>query len=768
MVAQLPRLGQVGTPENLVAAVDSQLVLRHASPRLGVLLARSYVVGGSLIELMPATEGVLKLALARLTPEVVLPTAPGCPPLLARTAVVGDQTWLLLFEGRRPLEQRLSNSAGFVGRNHELHAFKAHLVSDGASLLYVHGPLGIGKTALIAHFASYCGEVGCRVIELDARFVPPTEEALMRAITGGRSLKHFEAALEIGDRRWVLFIDNFDAWAVESQTQLVNGLCALLNAGSRIIVASRRIPDPKWWGSAFRRLHTMPLAVLPPGDAATLAETLGIAHRDIDDVVRRSAGHPLCIRTLSEASQAEGVSNLGGAPIEFELMTSWPREVLEIGVIPVRITEELLASFLDDAEASVIFDQLATLAFSDPSGIGLRLPGVLREVLVRRIRERSPQRYAELQHRLAVHTGVQLALGAGVPLVPLVDDFFDAVDDHPHLRSLAGARFDVRPATRRARPRDRTQLAELFASCFDDTVIGTMQTRFDQQVAVTCVAQGSRDIEAACQYFIVSASMLGRSTEGHDAELSVALEAISARLSLTPDEYAIAIVGWCGHDTAKGVWGPPSQALFRFVFPLLLSRPLPSAVVIVLPALFAFPTTNLPLVTSDGTYSVVYHELRGRHPSDVLTAILGWSALDAGRLQPMLGGEVDVHLSPELVREALSLLERPDRLTTSPLLALRSVESELGHDVSAPARAQALERVLRQTISRLGTSARDVKQREALEAVFLERAGKHEKIAADLNMTYSTFRRAITRGIERVTELLRLQEQTIRAANGHH
>jgi DNA-directed RNA polymerase specialized sigma24 family protein len=78
-----------------------------------------------------------------------------------------------------------------------------------------------------------------------------------------------------------------------------------------------------------------------------------------------------------------------------------------------------------------------------------------------------------------------------------------------------------------------------------------------------------------------------------------------------------------------------------------------------------------------------------------------------------------------------------------------------GHPEWTPRqKGEALNAVLRDRIAALGGDARDEKERAAIHAVFLERSGKHEKIASDLGLPYGTFRRYLARGLDRLTSAL--------------
>ena len=84
------------------------------------------------------------------------------------------------------LRDRLAaaSSRRFVGRRAEVEAYHRLLAEPDAttSLLWVHGPGGVGKSTLLRHFAQVARGRGLRVLEVDARDVAPTPEGIGAAL----------------------------------------------------------------------------------------------------------------------------------------------------------------------------------------------------------------------------------------------------------------------------------------------------------------------------------------------------------------------------------------------------------------------------------------------------------------------------------------------------------------------------------------------------------------------------------------------------------
>ena len=68
---------------------------------------------------------------------------------------------------------------GFVGRTAELSRFGVLLADPGEPrVVYVHGPGGVGKTALLRQFEWLAGQAGRRSVWLDGQEVIPTRGLL--------------------------------------------------------------------------------------------------------------------------------------------------------------------------------------------------------------------------------------------------------------------------------------------------------------------------------------------------------------------------------------------------------------------------------------------------------------------------------------------------------------------------------------------------------------------------------------------------------------
>jgi hypothetical protein len=100
------------------------------------------------------------------------------------------------------------------------------------------------------------------------------------------------------------------------------------------------------------------------------------------------------------------------------------------------------------------------------------------------------------------------------------------------------------------------------------------------------------------------------------------------------------------------------------------------------------------------------------------------------------------------VRGALRSWNRPDDLASSPLASARVIAEAGGEPV------EALRAVLHEAVDRLAADPREAKLYRAITMTFMQNTPTQQAAADRLGLPFSTYRRHLTRGLERVCELL--------------
>src|SRR3954451_14122772 len=166
----------------------------------------------------------------------------------------------------------------FVGRAAELELFLGALAAPEPpfSVLWIYGPGGVGKTALLAALAEGAADVGVGAVSLDLRAIEPSPPAFMAELGRARGLPG-EAALA-GGGPVVLLLDIFEA-AVCVEDWLREHFVPALPACALVVVAGRTPPGEAWrrdagWGDLLR---VVSLRNLGPDEARTWLRSVGVA-----------------------------------------------------------------------------------------------------------------------------------------------------------------------------------------------------------------------------------------------------------------------------------------------------------------------------------------------------------------------------------------------------------------------------------------------------------------------------------------------------------
>lgn len=687
------------------------------------------------------------------------------------------------------LGQRLQyeRARRFVGRTAELDLFAARLQAaagetawDFFSVLWVHGPGGIGKSTLLAAYAEKAREAGLTVAQVDGGRIRPTPAGLQAAV--GELLASPDNDLD--PDRMVVIIDAAERLE-PAESWLRDEFLPSLPAEALVVIAGRRPPGEGWRSDPGWRelLRVVSLRNLSRDAVHTLLEVEQIPAGVLDQVMALTHGNPLALSLLIDSIRRSlGQHELPAALDEMpdlvrallsrlvdEAPSSRHRAALQISAHAAVTTEPVLRAALpttDEQDISDLWEWLRDLSFMEQGRAGIQPHDVVRDILEADVRWRDPDTYAEIHRRLRSHLVDNIRTQAGNPLAlqQAVADLLFLIRDHP----VAGASWDW------------DALGQPPGQCVD-------AEHADLIIAMTRTAQGDQQAELAAHWLRrqPEAFRLFRDSAGNVAGYAARL---ALHLSRSEDIEADPGASVLWHYAQRHHAPRPGEQVIAWRF-LVEADPndshpsLPSTLHgvwhitdILLRSVtawdfVAFPTDLdfwQPILNHWDFVHVPEADYR-IGPTRYLTFAHDWrrvgvaewlertTARELGEQITLQVAEPATALSEEefaaSVKQALRTLHQPLELLRNPLLAASMVQSELRqHPDSRP--DEILRRLILEAARGLKSDPRADHLYRVLDRTYLRPAPTQEKAAELLDLPFSTYRRHRDRATEAITNWL--------------
>ena len=598
----------------------------------------------------------------------------------------------------------------FVGRDAEIALFRELL--PGPGVLFLHGPGGVGKTALL---------------DVLAELAP--------------------------DR--VLFLDDYEQLA-KIDDWVRDEYLPSLPDDAFVVIAGRHPPGPRWRADpAWRELlHVVPLGTLPPADAREYLEIQQVPPEQHDRLLAISRGHPLTLSMLVDAvrrgadphSLADVPDVVGAllAQILDEAPSPRHRHALDLCAHAPVTTEDLVGEDL--------FAWLRTLPIIVEGPHGLFPHDVVRDALDADLRWRDPARWADLHRRLhaGLVTRIHAAPGEQERLRILAGSIVVA---GPRLGLLTYPAPPVDAVVDRLRDADRAAIVAITAAWQGEEQAALVAYWLDAQPAAFRIfrsASGDPDGYAACLD-------LSEPVTAADPEARAMLRYADQHGAPRPGERVRAWRFFL--DRRHGQRPSPSMTLATACQMLDILTHDDTAWTFL--AAYADAEMWGPTMAfldfwratdaGDTTFPVYAHDWRR-------TGVAEWLELVAARgagvpTRPAEEPSGDPVLSQpefaEAVRSALRDLHDPRKLRESPLVRSRAV---------GPA---ALKDLLVEAAGTLPPALRAVADR-----TFLRPATTQERVAEELHLSFSTYRRHRDRAVAQIAAWLWDREIGHRTTSG--
>jgi hypothetical protein len=280
-----------------------------------------------------------------------------------------------------------------AGRDAELGLVRQVTAPGGPVVVYVHGPAGIGKTALISALDACLEDEGVRRLHIAAGAVEPTPTAILMAL--GRVLDHkagtvaeLAAAIASSKDVTVVMIDDVDTWRLAA-SWLREDLLPTLPASTRFVLAGTVPPPPAWSIGYGQYFLDIKLGALPRVESDAAVAAAGLSAEIAERIWRLSGGHPLGLRMAIHAART---GSLGTARDAGELANAILRAIgdsdlrraVEACAIVRRANRALMSAILETEEPIPLslLEAVEALPFATRDAEGIYIAEPVRRAIV--------------------------------------------------------------------------------------------------------------------------------------------------------------------------------------------------------------------------------------------------------------------------------------------------------------------------------------------------------------------------------------------------
>lgn len=688
---------------------------------------------------------------------------------------------------------RAARNALFVGREEEQALFRSVLAPGDPpfNLIYVVGPGGVGKTSLLRAFQREARDAGVHTVYLDAREVESAPEAFSGALARALGLADgtdLGDALASRSEPCVLLVDTCEAIA-GLDVWLREQFLPMLPEATRVVMAGRSLPSEVWrtdpgWQTL---VHVVPLRNLGSEASRRFLERRAVPADQHEAVLAFTRGHPLATSLVAdlldqqpglrfEPHQAPGM--LQTLLEQFVQHVPGPahRAALEACALVRFMTEGLLQAMLAVPDAHELFAWLRGLSFVDAGARGLFPHDLAREVLAADLLWRNPDWHAELHGRARRFYTDRLQRSSAFVDREVLSDYAFLYRNHPLVRPLfmrlqSQWETTLPLQTDTLREEDLDALIAMVERHEGPASARIAEHWMTQQPAAVTVYRDGGEAPAGFSMALALDATLPEARAA-DPAAARAWAYLQAHAPLRTGERATFFRFWMAREVYQQVSPVQSLVFLGHVRHYLHTAGLAFSF---LPchdaALWSFVfrfagmhrLAEADFETDGHTFAVFGHDWRAVPPGAWLNALaesrLGGVQATA---PPPTRPEPIVVLSredfEEAVREAYRAYARPGRLRGNPLLRSRLVSDAVAHDADEATRIEALRGLLGEASAHLEADPRDARYYRALDRTYLRPAPTQEQAAEQLGVPFSTFRRHLKRGLERVTALLWEQE----------
>lgn len=676
----------------------------------------------------------------------------------------------------------------FVGRERETEIFEhfATTVEPDCVLLYVYGNGGQGKTTLIKHLTDFCAGQKIPSLLVDSREVEPHPAAFLEALrislfkkpspTPPDNFDVFEALAELPEQT-VLFIDTYEKINPLDDWIRVDFL-PNLPANVRTVIAGRNAPSLSWLADPGWKtlMKTVQLGNFSHAESEEYLLRRHIPKEKLKPIIEFTHGHPLALSVVADIYEQFPDKNFSpdqSPDVVRTLLQLFVRQVpspmhraaLEVCALVNLLTESLLSEVMGVEDSSELFNWLCGLSFIGAGRNGIYPHDIAREALCADLRWRHPDWNNELHNRTRKYYHRKLKETGGEAQRKVL---FDLLFLH-RLNAAIKPFFDWQEtASFYVDGSNAADLADLRAMV--EQFEGKEQVAafdFWSQHPAAQIWVWRDSIRRPVAFVLkINAHEISQGSKITDPEVQRALDYQGKNLHLRAGEQMALFRFWMAQGTHQGVSALQSS-MFLTIVQYYFTPSLAVSMLRVIQPEFWRPgfsyadlhhLPELDTIVGETPFGWYMHDWRVRPPLAWLD-LLGKRETDASagleveapKLQvAVLGAEEFA----ENMADALRHFHNNNQLVQNALIRSKLVVQDLDNEATDSLRIALLKEKIQAALKEIEESPVDGKYYRVLYRTFINPVGSQEKAADFLNMSFSTYRRYLQSGVQRITEIL--------------
>jgi hypothetical protein len=668
----------------------------------------------------------------------------------------------------------------FVGRQQEIAFFDSLLEAKSPyHLLYIHGAGGQGKTSLIKQYADRCREKAIPFFHLDCRYIeanPDNFRLSFQLANPFPSAKDVTDQVEKHQGKVLLFIDTYeklkplDDWLrMIFLPELPDNIITVI-AGRTSFSTSWK-SDPGWQPI----IRIIKLADLSKDESLQLLKRRNIPGEQLTSIVDYTHGNPLALSIVADMFDQRKISRfdpMQSPDIMKTLLDQFVQEVpspahkaaLELSSLVYVTTEKIIEEVLGPQMAGELFNWLSSLTIIEKGPTGIYPHDMARDAIASELHWRNPEWYRHLHIKIQQYFISRILKHSGEKQRNLIFNLIFLHRMNPAVKNFfefqeTGSSWQDKPATG-----DQQAVIEMVKKYEGEQSAKIFSAWLNHEAADLWIYRDAEKIPAG---FVLKINLEKISKETHDETVNVLLS-LKTQFNIKDGELMTVFRSWMSRDHYQNVSGVQS-AIFLGIVQWYFT---PSLAVSMLNTVhpefwkqileYADLThlSYLDYEMNNQVYGWYMHDWRKRDPVSWLE-LMGKKEINEEEetgSKPSAPALITEEHFIQAVHDALKNIKNPKKLVGNKLLETKLVKKLTGEEHTPANLALTLADKLVKTIAQLENSPKDETLHRVMYRTFINPVGGQEQTADFLYLSFSTYRRYVKKGVERIADMLWLEE----------